>query len=269
MFSVTLEQARQNRFERKTVDGKTIWRSRFFGPPPSPETSSAVRPDGGPTEYVDPVAGEVREPQAFLIEQDPQAEVGSHFHFVDQFQVVVAGGGLLGRHPVAPLSVHFSARCTGYGPISPGDEGLSYFTFRASADETGAQYLPEAKSRMRAGKRRNVILEHIALSPESELSQRSEVASDVQLDDPDGLAVTVYRLPAMASVTGLDPALGQGVTALVTTGSLECQGTTYPKWSCFYTSPDEGPMELKAGAEGAEVLMLRYPRNSPAAEKRV
>lgn len=265
MFSVTLEQARQNRFARTTLDGKMIWRSRFFGPPPSPEDSSSVRSGQGPIEYVEPVAGEVREPQAFLIEQDPRAEVGSHFHFVDQFQVVVAGGGLIGRHPVAPIGVHFSARCTGYGPISPGDEGLSYFTFRASADETGAQYLPEAKSRMRVGKRRNVILEHIPLSSDSELRQRSEVAADVQIDDPDGLAVTLYRVPAMASVTGLDPARGQGVTALVVVGSLQREGTAYPKWSCFYLRPDEAPLEVRAGPEGVEVLMLRYPRRSPEA----
>src|SRR5262245_4335911 len=62
--------------------------------------------------------GDAPAPQAFLIEQDPRTLVGAHFHEQDQFQVVAAGGGTIGRHPLAPLSVHYASRYTGYGPIA-------------------------------------------------------------------------------------------------------------------------------------------------------
>ena len=40
-------------------------------------------------------------PMAFLVEQDPGAVVGAHYHQADQFQVMVGGSGRLGTHDVA------------------------------------------------------------------------------------------------------------------------------------------------------------------------
>src|SRR5215813_9925623 len=48
-----------------------------------------------------------------------------HFHENDQFQVVVGGKGKLGRHELAPYTVHFSRAYTPYGPLSSAaDSGL-------------------------------------------------------------------------------------------------------------------------------------------------
>jgi len=210
--------------------------------------------------YIDPAPGEKRAPQAFLIQQEAGATVHPHFHFVDQFQVVAAGSGLLGRHALAPLSVHFSAACTGYGPIEPGDQGLSYFTFRASADETGAQYLPAAKDQMRPGKRRNVIVDQIAISDEDELANRTETNSETYRDDPDGLAVILYRIAAGGSAQCMDPAAGKGVTLLVTAGSIEINDKVLPGWSCCFLDAEQDRPGLTAGSSGAEVLALRYPQ---------
>ncbi|MGB6105188.1 MAG: hypothetical protein WBF88_15205 [Pusillimonas sp.] len=259
MFAVTHAQAQSNRFVRTTLEGRRIWRSRYFGPAPSPEDSSSLAPEAGAVEYADPAPGELREPQAFLIEQEPGAIVQPHFHYVDQFQVVAAGGGLLGRHEMAPLSVHFAAACTGYGPIRPGDEGLSYFTFRASADETGAQYLPAARSRMRPGQRRNEVVDQIHLTPQEDLARRTESRLETALEHEDGLAVCLYRMAPGASAHAIDASLGRGVTLMVATGSLRQSDGVFPRWSCFFVEREEGRLPLQAGPEGAEVLMLRYP----------
>src|SRR3979490_3322681 len=41
-------------------------------------------------------------PMAHFVEQDPNTHLRPHFHEADQFQIVVAGSGTLGHHPVGP-----------------------------------------------------------------------------------------------------------------------------------------------------------------------
>ena len=258
MFAATHAQAQSNRFARTTAENHRIWRSSYFGPSPSPSDSSSLN-ESGEVVYTDPAPGERREPQAFLVEQEPWAIVQPHFHYVPQFQVVAAGGGRLGRHDIAPLGVHFAAACTGYGPIEAQGEGLSYFTFRASADETGAQYLPAARSRMRPGRRRNEIVDRIYLSSPEALASLTENSLETALELEDGLAICLQRMAPDAAVRSIDSSSGQGLSLLVANGSLLQDDGVFPRWSCFYVGPDEESLLLQAGPEGAEVLMLRYP----------
>ncbi len=264
MFAATHADAQSNRFSRITLDGKQIWRSRYFGPSPSPENSSSLAPIAGIKDYIDPRPGEVREPQAFLVEQEPGAIVQPHFHYVDQFQVVAAGDGFLGRHPVAPLSVHFAGASTGYGPIQPGDKGLSYFTFRASADDTGAQYMPASRSRMRPGPRRNEMVT-LRLSSPHDLAYLADSAVESALDHPDGLAVFLLHIAPRDTLLAPDASLGQGASMLVASGAILSGERRYPAWSCFFASNDEGRVTLQADENGAEVLVLRYPRKQAPA----
>ncbi len=215
---------------------------------------------GGGPDYTDPKPGENRQPQAFLVEQEAGAAVPPHFHYVDQFQVFVAGTGHLGRHEVSPLSVHFAGASTGYGPILPGNDGLSYFTFRASADETGAQYLPGARSRMRAGPRRNVVVERIFLSTPTALTERAASETEQALEKGDGLAVYLLRIAPNEALATPDTSLGCGASMLVANGELVLNAKPYPAWSCLYAAGSEGAISLQAGKSGAEVLYLRYPR---------
>ena len=137
IYANALGLAAPTRFARNAPGGGRIWRTDYFGPPPSPKSSNSVDPNAMNAEvFTPPAPGEIRPPQAFLVEQEPNAIVHPHFHFVDQFQVVVDGGGRIGRHDVGPIMAHFAGACTGYGPITPGDGGLKYFTLRASADST-------------------------------------------------------------------------------------------------------------------------------------
>jgi hypothetical protein len=69
---------------------------------------------------------------------------------------MVAGEGLLGKHQVAPYTVHFAAKHTGYGPITAGEQGLHYMVFRLGKD-AGAGYLPEQRGDMKDLPRRHVM----------------------------------------------------------------------------------------------------------------
>lgn len=265
-YAVSAEAAAPTRFARTTNEGKALWRTLYFGPPPSPESSDSVRPDApNALDYVAPAADEVRPPQAFLIEQAPGAITHPHFHFVDQFQVVVAGGGSIGRNAVEPVMAQFAAASTGYGPITPDARGIAYFTLRASADTTGAQFLPASRERMRPGARRNVFFDRVVPSDAQALRRRGAFALDVLRDDADGLGAFVLRIAPRMPVNAPDNRASAGASMIVLAGSLDHHGARLPKWSCLFYAPQEGLPLLQASDEGAEVLVLRYPRSGAAA----
>jgi hypothetical protein len=263
IIATATAQAAPSRFSRPTVEGPLIWRSEYFGPPPSPPNAASIDPNSGQfVPYAPPGPGEVRLPQAFLVEQEPGAVVHPHFHHVDQFQVVVGGGGTIGKHAVAPVSAHFAGAHTGYGPIVPGPDGLQYFSLRASADSTGAQYLPAARGRMRPGPRRNVFAPPVAPSTPETLAALGEPALVALIEEDDGLSVRYCRIPPGRELTldGLDRGAGQSI--IVTQGAIRHDGVRLDRLSAMFVAADLPAMRFHAEPEGAELLVLRYPRPS-------
>ena len=88
-------------------------------------------------------------PSAFLARYDPDDKSCAHYHAVDQFQVLVAGSGTLGRHEVAPYYVHFARAYTPYGPLHADKHtGWTFMTLRTHYD-AGAQRLPGALDKLK------------------------------------------------------------------------------------------------------------------------
>lgn len=261
IYATASSAAAPTRFSRRAPEGGLIWRTDYFGPPPSPKGAASVDPRAmNANVYAPPLLGEVREPQAFLVEQEAQAVVHPHFHFVDQFQVVVEGGGRIGRHGVQPIMAHFAGASTGYGPITPGASGLKYFTLRASADGTGAHFLPAAKARMGRERKRYVLADPVLPSTAEALAARREPALDTVLREEDGLAVLMLRLPPEGRMTAPDPSEGGGQSLLVAAGAIRRDGVLLERLSALFVTPDEPPLLVEAGPEGGELLLLQYPR---------
>ncbi len=260
-YAIAAAEAAPTRFARRTREGSTIWRTDYFGPSPSPLGSSSVDPGAPPSlDYTDPAPGERRPPQAFMVEQEPGAIVHPHFHYVDQFQVAVAGGGTLGRHPVGPVTVHFAGACTGYGPITPAEAGLTYFTLRASADGTGAQFLPASKDRMRPGVRRNLMIGPILPADDAHRAARRATVLESVHEEADGLRVLVLRLAAGARATTPAPTEGGGQSMLVIGGEMRAAGKALGPFSALFVAREEDALAVEAGASGADLLILQYPR---------
>ena len=197
-------------------------------------------------------------PMAFLVEQPAGSVVASHFHEANQFQVVVAGSGSLGKHALRPVAVHYSNAYSAYGPITAGDEGLQYLTLRNGYDR-GARYLPAAREELRGVQRR--FREAVAdAAPPGGVP--AEAATEVLIEAmPDGLGAWRHRLPPGAALRGPDPAGGDGQFWVVTAGELRAaEGATLPALSCAFVAPEEAPFAVTAGEAGLEVVVMQYPR---------
>ncbi len=203
-------------------------------------------------------------PQAFLIEMKAEETILPHYHEVDQFQVFVAGSGALGRHEVPTCAVHYTDHHTGYGPIKAGPHGYSYFTLRARTDP-GAKYLhqPGYRESLKPSRKRHGTAAGVMLTTAPVLKQLDAPRAEpllATLDGSDGLGAWLHRLGADMELTGGDPAATGGQYWLILNGALTFDGTHYGPWSMLFVGRDEPPLELRAGAEGLEVLLLQYPQ---------
>jgi hypothetical protein len=90
----------------------TGWNTAYIG-----ANRYTLPPDEKPPAY------DALHPMAFLIEKGPGAVTRPHFHQADQFQVVVAGRGMLGNHEFSDGAVHYTDAYSAYGPIVAGKSG--------------------------------------------------------------------------------------------------------------------------------------------------
>jgi hypothetical protein len=101
-----------------------------------------------------PPADDALYPMAFLVEKWPGGVTRPHFHQADQFQVVVAGRGMLGDHDFSDGAVHYTDAYSAYGPIVAEKPGIWWFTRRNHWDP-GARYMPAEREVLRAARDRH------------------------------------------------------------------------------------------------------------------
>jgi hypothetical protein len=77
----------------------------------------------------------------------------------------------------------------------------------------------------------------------------------------DELAAHLLRLGGGMSTMGPDPNIGGGYYLFVANGSLEAQGQTLPAWSMIFVESSEDAVEIKAGRNGLEALVLQFSRD--------
>jgi hypothetical protein len=196
-------------------------------------------------------------PQSFLVEQDPDSVILPHFHVQNEFQVVVQGSGSIGRHPVRPLTVHYTGAHTGYGPITAGPGGLWYFTLRPAMDP-GALFLPESRGRMQKGPKRHLLGRPLVVS--EDCARRTGASCEVALaPQADGIGGWMLRIPPGGALAAPVLARGFGRFYLVASGRARVTGAMLARLATVFVTPEEEPVEVRAGAEGAEVLVLQFP----------
>ncbi len=196
-------------------------------------------------------------PQAFLVERPyPNPRVAPHFHDIDQFQVIVAGDGRMGKKEVKPITFQYADAYTPYGPIVGRDDGISFFTLRAVASG-GYFAMPGSRQHMPGRAGRNIAA---TFDIEREPLPAHEVMREPLMEpEADGVYAEGLRLGAHASTTGVAPDAGCQYY-LVCTGSLVQDGRTMAAKSLIHVAPGEDTPLLQAGPEGANVLVMQFPR---------
>jgi hypothetical protein len=137
MIIATAAQAARDKF-RVDSHGAGAWIHPYFG-------TGAKALGQNPPQAGAPL------PMLYLVEQDANTTIPTHFHQVTQFQVAVAGSGRLGAQALSPVTLHYASAFTGYGPLAASSEGLSYFTAR-NAFDPGLRPLPEARAELDAAR---------------------------------------------------------------------------------------------------------------------
>ena len=211
------------------------------------------------TDFIVPGPDDHPRAQAFLVEQNPDWVLPVHFHLQHQYQVVTAGNGTLGKHPVEPLSIHYASPESGYGPVTAGPAGLSYLSLRVRSDE-GAWYLPESRERMQRG-----IKKHQARGqPRERLSEAQLRALDAPTEEvliaPDGsgLAAHLARMPAHHFAAAPLCGCAGDRFYIVTHGSLIVGERTLAGLATVFASREE-TLDIRAGPDGLELLVLQFP----------
>lgn len=206
-------------------------------------------------------------PMAFLVEKDAGAVVHPHFHSADQYQVVVQGGGRLGKHAIGTVAVHYTDAFSAYGPIVAAEEGVSWFTLRNSWDP-GARYMPAHRQTLRDA-RAKIAHREATCGPMPPLSVAALaaltcVSSEAVIQETkDGLGTWRYTVPAGESVIGPAPSSGGGQFWLVTSGSASVPGgALLPPQSCVFVGPDEAVSTMTAGPGGADLICMQFPRRA-------
>ncbi len=206
-------------------------------------------------------------PQVLLVEQPvPGSKILPHFHGVDQFQVIIGGDGKLGQHAVGPVSLHYTNRYTGYGPIVAGPQSMSYYVLRPEFAVSGSHYLhvPEERAKMPRGGKRYFMADHLPLRTVAVLRAlaRPDIQRVMGVDTGDadgGLFADMLSLGPRMRHTGVDPKTGGGQVFLVLQGALEHHGISLAAPSSVALTRDEAALTFSAGPDGLQVLMLQYP----------
>jgi hypothetical protein len=228
-------------FTQVTREEDNYYATMYMGAPPATAADS-----------MKPADDDRSLPQAYLVEQPPNATVPPHFHDTHQFQVFIHGEADFGKKAVKPLSVHYAGGHTPYGPIVTRDEGVHYFTLRAQWD-SGGKPMPQSRELLQRGRQCHRLAEDIGAKP------ATNARDDVMPVEADGLGATMFSLaPGERSTVDL-AAAGGGQYALVVEGSAEIEDASLGKHSCVYRYAEEPALDVQAGDDGLSLLLLQFP----------
>ena len=238
----SLEQVRDKRTQRDVGGGHYVRRTDFMVAPKD-------RPDL---------------PQAFLIESTPGRVLNTHFHEVDQFQIVIHGGGTLSRHRLAAPGVHFARAFTPYGPITNDAQGIGFMTLRARRDVMDAQFISERRWRLDEIADRKPW--QFTQMPQFSSAERGLSMQSIEgLKDERGLDGWSLVMAPNAE-TGLpDPSTSDGQYVVVLKGEVVHEQLTYRGLTVIHVAPEEKALRLRTGESGLEAIVLNFPRRVGAA----
>jgi len=223
---------------------------------------SVIRPEGAGRrfDYIGSPGIIDENPQAFLVDRlYPGARIDPHFHDIDQFQVVVDGSCKMGKKFAEPVTFQYADAYTPYGPIIGAEEGFAFFTLRPIASG-GFFAMPRNRHKMPCRAGRNIAgrFDTSRPLPAPGLVIEEPLMADHQ---PDGVDAIGIRLGADAQCAG-PASIGGGQYYLVCEGEAWQNDMHLPRRSLIHVPTGDDAPVLRAGVDGADILVLQFSRPS-------
>ena len=220
------------------------------------------------TTYTGQVEGE---PQIVLVQQPlPESVLPTHYHASDQFQLFLDGDGKLGSHALHPVSIHYTNRFTGYGPLVAGEHGVDYYVLRPKADPLGpGQYIFKTETRdylkLQKNQKRTFVVDALEILSEQSLSELNnpEVKElfSVADDAPDaGILAQELRIGPNQNFCCHDPLTGGGQVLFVLQGELTHEGIPLASRGAVAASRGDAAISFITGRQGVQALLMQYPK---------
>ena len=164
----------------------------------------------------------------------------------------------MGKKEATPVTFQYADAYTPYGPIVGGETGFAFFTLRPIASG-GFFAMPGNRHNMPGRAGRNIAGRLDTAHP---LPASGKIARECLMDYPDDgvMAVGLYFGPN--SCADGPTSNGGGQYYLVCNGILEVGGKRMARQSLMHVEPGEAAPSLRAGIEGAVVLILQFARPS-------
>jgi hypothetical protein len=234
---------------------------RLFCPERDAEVINVVSGNGEPRQVTNYLTGKGG-PQAFMVTMAAGGRVPAHFHRVDQYQLLLGGGGASYKGtdlPARTLTVHYADAFSTYGPIEAGAEApMEFYTLRAFTDMFTA-YMPADRDKLPATRRHRNI--HLTIQTGDGVAAGRPAREELIAETDDGLAAWRAALapgrPAQSRA-----AAGSGQYCYLIAGSVLAAGKELGPRSLAWLpagSPADG---ATAGPDGCDVLFLQFPRNT-------
>jgi hypothetical protein len=201
-------------------------------------------------------------PQAFMVTMGPGGCVPAHFHRIDQYQLLLGGGGACYKGtelPARTVTVHYADAFSTYGPIEAGAaESMEFYTLRAFTDMFIA-YMPEERHRLPAtGRHRNI---HRTIQTGGTNAASRPGCEELIGETHDGLGAWRVSLdPAQPLQSGAPR--GSGQYCYVIAGSVLAAGKDLGPRSLAWLPAGAPTDGATAGPDGSDVLFLQFPRNT-------
>jgi hypothetical protein len=199
-------------------------------------------------------------PQAYLGDCVEGNEVDSHFHKIDQFQVMFgAPGAYYHRSPLPEVFLLYSDAYSVYGPFGAGPEAhLHVFTLRG----TGTNFhgsMPRCRDELlyRGARQHRLDLGPL-LAKGAPAPDEVEVHAIVE-PEPDGLAAYLMRIGPHTESAAPTGELRTGRYTVVLAGDIQYDGREFGPNSLGWSCGDAADLVLRGGFDGAVILFLHLP----------
>lgn len=223
---------------------------------------SEVRVDGIELtifDYFGRWSGQSHQVETFLIESAERFS-GPPFVPVDQFQIFTGTDEARedDNRFAAPLILHYADAYTAYSLPLISDRLLRTFVFRAEATPIAGLLPVEREQGFRQGGR-NILVDVGVLRSMRVYGNSGVHVNRLVSEEPDGLRAE--RMVAESGVSMEIPSSHgtNGQFLFVSKGTIIFGDSEYGIESLGWMSPGEGRQHVRAGNEGAECLVMRFP----------